>query len=107
MAGAYCNNHPFNCHKHTARYGFCLGYFLRRGSELYMPRAMDFYSSTPVACFTCRRRKMRCSRDRPSCSSCITLGSACSYPHSTKKPGPKPGKAIVLSAFYNWKIVYL
>ncbi|PON28861.1 hypothetical protein TGAM01_v201969 [Trichoderma gamsii] len=56
-----------------------------------MPRAMEFYSTTSVACYTCRRRKMRCSRDRPSCSSCLSLGSACSYPHSTRKPGPKPG----------------
>ncbi|KAL9487776.1 hypothetical protein ACSS6W_000053 [Trichoderma asperelloides] len=54
---------------------------------------MEFYPSTAVACYTCRRRKMKCSRDRPSCSSCMSVGSACSYPHSTRKPGPKPGSS--------------
>ncbi|RKP08304.1 fungal-specific transcription factor domain-containing protein, partial [Thamnocephalis sphaerospora] len=43
------------------------------------------------ACDDCRRRKVRCDGNRPSCTSCLRHGVACHYQETVKKRGPKPG----------------
>ncbi|KAI9595296.1 fungal-specific transcription factor domain-containing protein [Syncephalis fuscata] len=43
------------------------------------------------ACDDCRRRKVRCDGNRPSCTSCLRHGVACHYQETLKKRGPKPG----------------
>lgn len=34
-----------------------------------------------VACWPCRKRKSKCSGERPSCSGCTRKGSECTYEH--------------------------
>jgi hypothetical protein len=48
-------------------------------------------SRRTLACDDCRRRKVRCDGNRPSCTSCIRHGTTCHYQESAKKRGPKPG----------------
>lgn len=31
-------------------------------------------------CKECKRRKIRCPEDKPSCATCVRLGKVCSYP---------------------------
>lgn len=44
-----------------------------------------------IACYSCRDRKVKCSRELPACSSCRCYQQSCSYPSGLLKPGPKPG----------------
>ncbi|KAF4984321.1 hypothetical protein FZEAL_472 [Fusarium zealandicum] len=43
------------------------------------------------SCQGCRRRKLRCSRDKPICNHCQRLDSPCVYEPKKSKPGMKPG----------------
>ncbi|KAM5377893.1 hypothetical protein ACJZ2D_004797 [Fusarium nematophilum] len=43
------------------------------------------------SCQGCRRRKLRCSRDKPTCNHCRRLDSPCVYDLKKSKPGIKPG----------------
>ncbi|KAF4968323.1 hypothetical protein FSARC_4268 [Fusarium sarcochroum] len=43
------------------------------------------------SCQGCRRRKLRCSRDKPICNHCQRLDSPCVYDAKKNKPGIKPG----------------
>ncbi|KAJ2904061.1 Quinic acid utilization activator [Zalerion maritima] len=43
------------------------------------------------SCQGCRRRKLRCSRDQPTCVHCSRLGSECVYDLRKNKPGLRPG----------------
>ncbi|KAL1968631.1 hypothetical protein VTN77DRAFT_1457 [Rasamsonia byssochlamydoides] len=43
------------------------------------------------ACQSCRRRKLRCSRETPSCSQCSRLSCPCVYDRKKQKPGLKSG----------------
>lgn len=43
------------------------------------------------ACSTCRRRKLRCSREFPSCSNCRRVAITCTYEQTREKPGLKTG----------------
>ncbi|KAH8800631.1 fungal-specific transcription factor domain-containing protein [Xylogone sp. PMI_703] len=52
--------------------------------------------ATGVACATCRKRKLGCDKQKPSCSQCKRLQIACSYDHLHRKRGPKKGALIVL-----------
>ncbi|KAM0236638.1 hypothetical protein ACHAP5_009274 [Fusarium lateritium] len=47
-------------------------------------------AETP-SCQGCRRRKLRCSRDRPICNHCQRLDSPCVYDVRKNKPGIKTG----------------
>ncbi|KAE8347213.1 hypothetical protein BDV24DRAFT_173121 [Aspergillus arachidicola] len=47
-------------------------------------------TETP-ACQSCRSRKLRCSRDLPSCTRCQRLGVDCYYDYTKNKPGVKVG----------------
>ncbi|KAF1911362.1 fungal-specific transcription factor domain-containing protein [Ampelomyces quisqualis] len=42
------------------------------------------------ACSSCKRRKLRCSRETPTCSHCQRLATECVY-NPKQKPGLKPG----------------
>lgn len=48
-------------------------------------------NKTKIACHSCRTRKVRCSRDLPSCADCQTCGQTCTYPSRILRPGPKAG----------------
>ncbi|KAG4436263.1 hypothetical protein IFR05_008245 [Cadophora sp. M221] len=48
------------------------------------------------ACQSCRRRKLKCPRESPSCSQCIRLEVDCVYT-STRKPGMKSGAIEALN----------
>ncbi|KAJ5377850.1 uncharacterized protein N7496_005259 [Penicillium cataractarum] len=43
------------------------------------------------ACQSCRSRKLRCSRELPSCNRCTRLGIDCHYDYTRNKPGVKVG----------------
>lgn len=43
----------------------------------------------PLACVTCRSRKLKCDRKRPVCTRCGTAGGECVYPESRRKPNFK------------------
>ncbi|KAL4905641.1 hypothetical protein BDW74DRAFT_178009 [Aspergillus multicolor] len=43
------------------------------------------------ACNSCRRRKLRCSRELPSCQHCRKTASECQYETKRAKPGMKAG----------------
>ncbi|KAI8652544.1 Zn(2)-C6 fungal-type domain-containing protein [Fusarium keratoplasticum] len=49
------------------------------------------------SCQGCRRRKLRCSRDKPTCNHCQRLDSPCVYDAKKNKPGMKPGVIESLS----------
>ncbi|KZL68415.1 x-pro dipeptidyl-peptidase [Colletotrichum incanum] len=44
-----------------------------------------------LACDCCRRRKLRCSREVPTCQQCRKTGSECVYQKQKSKPGMKAG----------------
>src|SRR5437763_13673858 len=43
------------------------------------------------ACDACRKKKVKCSGDKPSCNNCLRLGMTCTYLPSTRKRGPRVG----------------
>src|ERR1043165_9263009 len=43
------------------------------------------------ACDACRKKKVKCSGDKPSCNNCSRLGITCTYLPSTRKRGPRVG----------------
>ncbi|KAF7551011.1 hypothetical protein G7046_g7841 [Stylonectria norvegica] len=40
----------------------------------------------PLACVSCRARKLKCDRVRPSCGRCVKVSNECMYPESRRKP---------------------
>ncbi|KAI5459956.1 hypothetical protein BGZ63DRAFT_360107 [Mariannaea sp. PMI_226] len=40
----------------------------------------------PLACVSCRARKLKCDRIKPSCSRCVKVSNECVYPESRRKP---------------------
>ncbi|KAH5332185.1 hypothetical protein HBI23_071760 [Parastagonospora nodorum] len=48
------------------------------------------------ACSSCKKRKLRCSRETPTCSHCQRLGTECVY-NAKQKPGLKPGAVEALT----------
>ncbi|KAF5853237.1 hypothetical protein GGP41_001806 [Bipolaris sorokiniana] len=48
------------------------------------------------ACVSCKQRKLRCSRELPSCTHCLRLSSECVY-QPKNKPGLKPGAVEALT----------
>ncbi|KAK0621802.1 hypothetical protein B0T17DRAFT_494498 [Bombardia bombarda] len=49
-----------------------------------------------VACEECRKRKLGCSRDFPSCERCVTSGLVCLYNTNRLPRGPKKGDMSAL-----------
>ncbi|CAG8446131.1 11125_t:CDS:2 [Funneliformis mosseae] len=43
------------------------------------------------ACDACRKKKVKCSGDKPTCNNCMRLGATCTYLPSTRKRGPRVG----------------
>lgn len=61
--------------------------------ESYGPGASEEQSSgateagtEPLACVSCRARKLKCDRTRPACTRCVKVNSECVYPESRRKP---------------------
>ncbi|KAM0331312.1 hypothetical protein ACHAQA_002982 [Verticillium albo-atrum] len=48
-------------------------------------------SEAALACNCCRKRKLRCSREVPTCQQCRKTGSDCVYETKRAKPGMKAG----------------
>ncbi|EED24272.1 C6 transcription factor Prf, putative [Talaromyces stipitatus ATCC 10500] len=51
-----------------------------------------------VACIVCRKRKLRCDGQKPSCATCARVGHNCAYDEVRKKSGPKRGYVKQLEA---------
>jgi len=51
-----------------------------------------------IACVLCRKRKLRCDGDKPSCGTCVRLQHDCSYDEVRRKSGPKRGYVKALEA---------
>ncbi|KAL2862451.1 uncharacterized protein BJX67DRAFT_385590 [Aspergillus lucknowensis] len=51
---------------------------------------------TSMACDNCRRRKVRCNRERP-CARCVDVNLACAYTSIPRRKGPKGSSAHVLN----------
>ena len=49
------------------------------------------YRRPSTACNACRSRKVKCSKELPSCANCQACRQTCSYPRGLLKPGPKLG----------------
>lgn len=43
----------------------------------------------PLACVACRRKKIRCSGEKPACKHCLKSRTPCVYKVSTRKAGPR------------------
>ncbi|CAK7207665.1 hypothetical protein SEUCBS139899_010476 [Sporothrix eucalyptigena] len=50
-----------------------------------------------TSCLGCRKRKLKCSRDVPSCTHCQRLDVACVYDAKKAKPGLRPGAIEALN----------
>ena len=48
-------------------------------------------TKAPTACDVCRRRKLRCDGQTPSCSNCTLYKVPCNYAKTRNKPGPRKG----------------
>lgn len=46
---------------------------------------------TMIACYMCRKRKIKCNRIYPECSNCTQTQQTCTYPTRVTRPGPKIG----------------
>ena len=44
-----------------------------------------------IACVLCRKRKLKCDGNKPSCGTCTRLQHECSYDEVRRKSGPKRG----------------
>ncbi|KIV88757.1 hypothetical protein, variant 3 [Exophiala mesophila] len=51
-----------------------------------------------IACILCRKRKLRCDGNKPSCGTCSRLSHHCEYSEERKKSGPKRGYVKLLEA---------
>lgn len=40
----------------------------------------------PLACVSCRSRKLKCDRTKPVCARCRKVAGECVYPESRRKP---------------------
>lgn len=40
----------------------------------------------PLACVSCRSRKLKCDRISPACTRCMKVNGECVYPESRRKP---------------------
>lgn len=51
-----------------------------------------------MACILCRKRKLKCDGNKPSCGTCSRLNHQCEYSEERKKSGPKRGYVKLLEA---------
>jgi len=59
--------------------------------EQSVPGIDEIQELSAIACLHCRKRKVKCSRDLPTCILCQESGQDCHYPEQILKPGPKLG----------------
>ncbi|KAK2669147.1 hypothetical protein RAB80_014673 [Fusarium oxysporum f. sp. vasinfectum] len=50
----------------------------------------------PLACIACRRKKIRCSGEKPACEHCLRSNIPCVYKVTTRKPGPRADYVAML-----------
>ena len=50
------------------------------------PSGSASQGTEPLACVSCRARKLKCDRVKPACSRCIKVSNECVYPESRRKP---------------------
>lgn len=61
-------------------------------------RADSAETGSTIACYVCRRRKVKCGKELPFCLTCQKSAQSCVYPEKAQRPGPKirdaqrPGK---------------
>ncbi|CUS07130.1 unnamed protein product [Tuber aestivum] len=48
------------------------------------------------SCTSCRARKIRCDKLRPSCHACVKNRLSCEYPTTTRRAAPRPRRDVVL-----------
>lgn len=46
---------------------------------------------TSIACYVCRKRKVKCNRLYPTCLNCAQTQQPCTYPRRVSRPGPRIG----------------
>lgn len=59
------------------------------GSNPGAPSAPGGPAIEPLACVTCRARKLKCDRTKPVCTRCSNQNMECVYPESRRKPAFK------------------
>ncbi|KAH0556350.1 hypothetical protein GP486_005727 [Trichoglossum hirsutum] len=69
----------------------------KRGSSAGLD-GVDLPRPKRIACVVCRKRKLRCDGNKPSCGKCTRLGHRCAYDEVRKKSGPKRGYVKALEA---------
>lgn len=68
------------------------------GVDLQPPTMVDEITGeavTMIACYMCRKRKIRCNRLYPECANCSQTQQTCKYPTRVSRPGPKIGSTQV------------
>ncbi|ODA82576.1 hypothetical protein RJ55_01083 [Drechmeria coniospora] len=50
----------------------------------------------PLACIACRRKKIRCSGEKPTCKHCLRSRTVCVYKVTSRKPDRRPDHATLL-----------
>ncbi|UKZ81244.1 hypothetical protein TrVFT333_009016 [Trichoderma virens FT-333] len=48
--------------------------------------SMSMQGTEPLACVSCRARKLKCDRTKPACTRCVKVKNECVYPESRRKP---------------------
>ena len=49
----------------------------------------EILKTEPLACVSCRARKLKCDRVKPACTRCVKVSNGCVYPESRRKPNFK------------------
>ncbi|KAF4992996.1 hypothetical protein FGRMN_6800 [Fusarium graminum] len=55
-------------------------------SDLSGLNPTDSSKTEPLACVSCRARKLKCDRTKPACARCVKVSNDCVYPESRRKP---------------------
>ncbi|CAG7563021.1 unnamed protein product [Fusarium equiseti] len=50
---------------------------------------LEISKTEPLACVSCRARKLKCDRVKPACTRCVKVSNGCVYPESRRKPNFK------------------
>lgn len=70
----------------------------RRGSQEEGNANDEVPKPKRIACVLCRKRKLKCDGNKPSCGTCKRLAHECSYDEVRRKSGPKRGYVKALEA---------
>ncbi|KAH8898860.1 hypothetical protein GQ53DRAFT_635684 [Thozetella sp. PMI_491] len=61
------------------------------------PRPSKRFFKSRRGCYTCKRRRVKCTEGRPRCSGCTRLALTCEYPVPSNQPATPPfSKALVV-----------